>query len=109
MCRSRSSARRHDSSMEERPPSFHEEHISDWGSWVLDHGLPALPSSLGDEDAVPVAMWAGHRFGAVLNVQWYVDDEDGEKSSDTEVLLFRRSDEGWEEAPGSGGRGWYDP
>ena len=38
------------------------------GPRVLDHGLPPLPAVLGDGEVVPVARWAGTRFGAVLHV-----------------------------------------
>jgi hypothetical protein len=93
----------------ERPPSFDADWMSDWSEWVLDHGLPALPAVLGDDEAVPIARWPGARLGGVLHVSRYWDEEDGEGRLDTEVEVFRRTDDGWEASNGGGGSGWFDP
>lgn len=92
-----------------RPPSFESEWMSDWSEWVLDHGLPRLPDVLNDGEVVPVARWAGSRFGAVLHVSRYWDDDDGEDRLDSEVEVFRRTDARWEPSNGGGGSGWFDP
>jgi hypothetical protein len=83
--------------------------MSDWSEWVLDHGLPPLPEVLNDGEVVPVARWAGSRFGAVLRVSRYWDDDDGEDRLDSEVEVFRRTDTGWQSSNGGGGSGWFDP
>jgi hypothetical protein len=99
------------SSVIERPPSFDEEY--DWNQWVLDNGLPDAPAVLEVGQVVPVARWAGPRFGAVLSVWWNVpgdvDDEDEQPFIDSEVEIYRRGDQGWEAAGGSGGSSWIDP
>jgi hypothetical protein len=61
------------------PPSFHYEYSDDWAMWVLDHGLPAMPHVLGDDDQIPIAYWKGHRLGTVLFRSWasQVDDDLG--------------------------------
>jgi hypothetical protein len=89
------------------PPSFADEWMSDWSEWVLVHGLPALPSAFGLDQAVPVARWAGPRFGAVLHVTRYLDIEDNEERFDTDVELFVRAQGRWEIANGSGGSNWF--
>ena len=83
--------------------------MSDWSEWVLDHGLPPLPPVLGDDEVVPIARWAGARFGAVLHVSRYWDEEDGEDRLDSEIEVFRRTEAGWESSNGGGGGGWFDP
>ena len=93
-----------------QPPSFHLDWYDEWSTWVLDHGLPRLPSTLGHDDAVPVARWVGTRFGAVLFVDWGgdSDDEDGLYLS-SEIEVFRRVGDGWEPPSSGGGGGWFDP
>jgi hypothetical protein len=83
--------------------------MSDWSEWVLDHELPPLPDDLGYGEAVPVARWAGSRFGAVLHVTRYWDEDEGEERLDSEVEVFRRTEAGWESSGGGGGSGWFDP
>jgi len=83
--------------------------MSDWSLWVLEHGLPAPPDALDDGEALPIARWVGPRFGAVLHISRYLDDEDSERRIDTEVEVFCRSGESWEQSYGSGGSSWYDP
>lgn len=92
-----------------QPPSFEWEWMSDWSEWVLDHGLPPLPETLADGEVVPIPRWAGARFGAVLHVSRYWDEEDGEDRLDSEIEVFRRTETGWESSDGGGGGGWFDP
>lgn len=96
--------------MADRPSSFHRDLISDWAQWVLAHGLPALPDALESDSALPVARRAGRRFGAVMYVEWgYLGEEGEEDEIWNEILLFRRTEAGWEAANGSGGSTWIDP
>lgn len=92
------------------PPSFDAEWYDDWCTWVLGHGLPRLPATLVDDDAVPVARWVGPRFGAVLLVDWggHADDKEGQYLS-SEIEVFRRVGEDWQPPATGGGGGWFDP
>jgi hypothetical protein len=83
--------------------------MSESSEWVLDHGLLPLPDTLTDDELVPIARWAGARFGAVLYVSRYWDEEDGEDRLDSEIEVFRRTGKGWESSNGGGGGGWFDP
>jgi len=38
----------------------------DGWEWALEHGLPALPVALGEDDEVAISFWAGPSVGAVL-------------------------------------------
>ena len=99
------------------PPSFHYEYSDDWGVWVLDHGLPALPDELGEDDEVPIAYWVGPLFGAVLFRSLGEpcdDDEPGEFSGvevNDMVYGWVRVDGQWEEilARAGGGGPMTDP
>jgi hypothetical protein len=94
----------------ERPASFDEEFMQDWSLWVLDHGLPALPGTLGANDSVPVARWVGPRWGGVFHVNWWRSDQPGEPDEpDCDIEVFRRGESDWEPASGSGGSNWYSP
>jgi len=89
------------------PDSFDEDLMTDWSVWVLDHDLPDLPATVEIGESVPVARWAGPRFGAVLHLQWSWSDDHDDDYLATEVELFRRDDGGcWEVANGSGGSDW---
>jgi hypothetical protein len=93
------------------PSSFHFDNSDEWGAWVLDHGLPGLPAVLGEDDEVPIAYWAGRRFGVVLFRSWWSggDDEDQdegvemERDVNTDHYCYERSDRGWESTGGGGG------
>ena len=86
-----------------RPPSFDAEYSEDWARWVLRHGLPELPDALGEADEVPIACWAGPRFGAVVLRRWW-DDDDGDRSLvDDNVVLFERVESDWRPLNGDGG------
>jgi hypothetical protein len=91
------------------PESFDADLMDDWSVWALDNGLPPLPPTVTTGESVPVARWAGPRFGAVLHVAWStgVDDEDDALIS--EVQVFRRTGSKWQPSTGSGGTGWFDP
>lgn len=73
--------------------------------WVLDNGLPALPRDLRIRESVPVAAWAGRRFGAVRRIS-RADGERLRTELDDDIELFERADDGWEPLYGSGGGGW---
>jgi hypothetical protein len=91
----------------DRPQSFDVfEHREAWDLWVLDHGLPDLPSALRVGESVPIARWSGPVYGAVLSVS-RDEDEDGE-FVDANVVTYRRTPSGWEAASGEGGGSWYD-
>jgi hypothetical protein len=71
---------------------------------VLSTGLPLLPGGLETGVPVPIAVWRGDRFGAVLFVRlWTSGNVDGECT-----LVERAADGGWGEVIGSGGGGWID-
>ncbi len=92
-----------------KPSSFDEELASEWNAWVLDNSLPTPPRGLSRGQSVPVARYAGSPFGAVMHLQWSWDEEEPDEDYvATEVYLFRRSPDGWEEASGSGGSNWHD-
>src|SRR4051812_19652836 len=73
-----------------RPPSFDEEYMTEWSEFVLDHGLPEFPATLQPGQSVPVARWAGPRFGAVLHVQWSWTNEHENDVLVSEVQVFDR-------------------
>jgi hypothetical protein len=93
----------------ERPPSFAEDRLGDWGLWVLEHGLPDLPEAVRVGESVPVARWVGPSRAAVVHVGWSrtADDDDDELGDDVE--MFYRDGPGWASFSGMGGGGWFDP
>lgn len=76
---------------------------------ILENGLPSLPTTLGDDEVVPVARWIGPHFGAVLCVAWSGERDDPERYLSSEIYVFRRVEQGWESPNGGGGGGWFDP
>lgn len=97
-----------DSGNDDRPASFHHDYAEDWGAWVLEHGLPPLPSFLGEADEVPVAYWAGTTLGAVLFLSWASNDEEeeeppGAREVNYDHCSFARADHGWHPTGGWGG------
>jgi hypothetical protein len=93
-----------------QPASFDEELMTDWSLWLLDHGLPELPERVELGQSVPVARWAGRRFGAVLHLQWNWSDDHEDDYLATEVELFCLTESGWEAASGGGGSNWpFEP
>lgn len=92
----------------EKPASYNEDLMTDWSLWVLDHDLPDLPAAVPVGESVPVARWAGPRFGAVLHLQWsWRDDHDDDAYLMTEIQVFRRDADGrWEAAMNTGGSDW---
>jgi hypothetical protein len=91
------------------PSSFDEDLMEDWSFWVLDNGLPPLPTHVKPGESVPVARWAGPRYGAVLHIQWTWSDDHEDDSLSTETQVFLRRGDSWEVANGQGGAGWFDP
>ncbi len=91
------------------PPSFDEEWATDWSIWVLDHGLPELPATVVPGQSVPVAYWAGPRFGGVLHVRWSWSRHHRDDQLQSEVEPFRRVERAWRPTGARGGSGWYDP
>jgi hypothetical protein len=91
----------------DHPPSFHYEYSDDWARWVLDHGLPALPDVLCDDDEVPIAYWAGPAFGAALFRSW--SSPRGEETGHTQPDVnndhhaYIRTEARWEATGGTGG------
>jgi hypothetical protein len=93
------------------PTSFVEENMSEWGSWVLEHGLPVAPEVLELGEAVPVARWVGYDVAGVLFLTWqWSEVENIEPSVSNEAYLYVRSGAGWRELEGSiGGSHWRGP
>lgn len=74
------------------------------GKWVLQHGLPELPSKeLPAWAEAPVAVWSGRDCGAVMFIEHDPEDEEEPYSVDIEVSV--RTEEGgewvWESRGGS--------
>lgn len=84
------------------PPSFDADYSDEWATWVLRHGLPDLPDTLGEDDEVPIACWAGPRFGAVIFRRRWDDDGNGALIDDNVVLLELVGSE-WTPLSGDGG------
>ena len=85
------------------PASFAEDYMSQWSLWVLNNGLPPIPSAVEVGESVPVAYWAGPAVGAVLHRTWaWTDDHDDDVVSDN-IQCFRRGPDGWVEAGAQGG------
>jgi hypothetical protein len=78
--------------------------LQDLAVTALEASLPPLPTGLETGVPVPIAMWRGARFGAVLFVRlWTNGNVDGECT-----LVEREADGTWGTALGSGGGGWID-
>jgi hypothetical protein len=75
--------------------------MDEWSLWVLEHGLPPLPTSVQKGDSVPVARWAGITVDAVLHVQWMRDDDEpdddflGSQSPDISGMTARSPTDCW--------------
>jgi hypothetical protein len=91
------------------PTSFAEDLMTDWGLWVLDHGLPELPATVEIGESVPVARWVGPRFASVLHVQWMWSDDHHRDYLASEVEVFVRTASGWDASDAIGGTSWFDP
>jgi hypothetical protein len=75
---------------------------------VLDDGLPAQPARMTPGSVVPIAVWNGPSFGAVM----YLEDceHDSFCGTDEHYLMmsyaYRRVRDGWELPRGGGGTEW---
>ena len=92
------------------PPSFHYDYSDDWAMWVLDHGLPAMPEALGDDDEVPIAYWRGDRFATVLFRSWASISEDVQEPAerarvDDDHYSWVLTETGWVPITAGGGAG----
>jgi hypothetical protein len=88
-----------------QPPSFHYRHCDIWARWVLERGLPALPTTLGADDEVPVTYWAGPAVGTVLFRSWWSrgDDDAGvEGGVNNDHYSYVRTDAEWRSTGGGG-------
>ena len=70
--------------------------------YVLNVGLPPLPSRLGGGRLVPVAEWSGDCFAAVM----VVEDDEYEDGLVAMTYTYRRVDGRWEASQGAGGTDW---
>jgi hypothetical protein len=78
--------------------------LEEFAVTVLSTGLPPLPGALDTGMPVPIAVWRGDRFGAVLFARlWTNGNVDGECT-----LVERAAAGDWGEVIGSGGGGWID-
>lgn len=95
--------------VEEGPTSVEGPWLYYWGDWVLANGLPDLPASLGEDEAVPVAYWRGERWAAVLELRHRCALVGFEPEGlDTDVQGYRWSGRDWEAAGATGGGSWSD-
>ncbi len=92
-----------------QPGSFDESLMTEWSLWVLDHGLPRLPTTVEVGQTVPIARFVGVRFAAVMHVQWVWSESHENDYISTETELFFRLGDTWDPADGSGGASWFDP
>jgi hypothetical protein len=74
---------------------------------VLERGLPDLPLQVNVGEAVPIAYWAGPKYGAVVCVVRYEPDMFTEDFHvDEDVHCFHRMTEGWTRFNADGGTNW---
>ncbi len=78
--------------------------------WVLDHGLPAMPEALGDDDEVPTAYWRGERFATVLFRSWAAIGEGEQEPAegpdvDDDHYSWVLTETGWVPIKAGGGAG----
>ncbi len=78
--------------------------IGEWTVRVLNGGLPPVPAGLEPGQTVPVALWRGERYGAVLFLRLW---KDGNVDSDC-AIAARAEDGSWNEPSAWGGSGWID-
>lgn len=71
---------------------------------VLEEGLPPLPERLEKGQTVPIALWRGERYGAVVFVRLWRNGQ-----VDHDCAITSRADDGaWEEPSSYGGSAWID-
>ena len=87
------------------PPSFHEEHVSAWCDWVLEHGLPDLPPELREAEAAPVAYARLGEWAAVMTLAY--DPAEDPPELDMVIQTYHRTAGAWEAANGDSGSNWY--
>lgn len=75
---------------------------------VLDEGLPDRPARMQAGQPVPVAVWIGPRFGAVLVIEDCPHDPYCEQDEHYVAThyTYRRGTDGWELPRGSGSSTW---
>lgn len=94
----------------EKPGTFDMEE-ADWDPWVLEHGIPELPSALRANEMVPVAIWRCDRWAAIVHLSYNEPDPDmgyPDPSLDTEVQTYHRDGGAWVMSHGAGGGSWSD-
>ena len=70
---------------------------------VLTEGLPEMPERLERGQTIPLARWHGERFGAVLFVRRWKNDQ-----IDTDTAISQRLPDGtWEEPYAYSGGPWF--
>jgi hypothetical protein len=78
--------------------------VGGWTVRVLEEGLPPLPDRLEPSQTVPVAVWRGERYGAVLFVRRWTNG-----NVDSDCAITERGGTGsWAYPQGWGGGGWID-
>jgi hypothetical protein len=78
--------------------------IERWTVQVLEEGLPPLPSQLEKGQTVPIALWRGERYGAVVFVRLW---RNGQVDHDC-AITSKAGDGSWEEPSSYGGSAWID-
>jgi hypothetical protein len=77
--------------------------IPAWTVTVLEEGLPPLPAQLEKSQTVPLALWRGERYGAVLFVRLWRNGD-----FDHDCAITTKADGSWDEPHSYGGGGWMD-
>jgi hypothetical protein len=87
--------------------NFDEEDVFASSLVALERGIKQEARLPERGESIPIARWAGATVGAVLQLQWAWGHSD--PSDDhllTEIVCFRRTDQGWKEATSRGGGSW---
>jgi hypothetical protein len=79
--------------------------VGEWTVRVLEGGLPPLPDRLEPGgQTVPLALWRGERYGAVVFVRLW---KNGQPDYDC-AITERAGDGSWQEPGGWGGSAWIE-